>query len=811
MTQIDMPESMRAARQDLLDNIYVSNVKNNLRELTNPTENYRQRWIYELCQNAKDSISGDRTRQSVDVIVQADDSRVMFKHNGSPFTSKAMLGLLYKYSQGKENTESVGRFGTGFLTTHCLSKEVEVSGDLFMFPNDKETCGFCGTMYRDGETSAELLEGVKKMDASLRFTSETKDWTILTYKLKTDQNRESMIKGIRNFRENVIPTMLFCPEFSTITLEDHEETVKFIRVATECMSGEIYKTSFEIERGNTSKTRILIHTSTEEACQELSIRYKKDRSLRIAIAIEVDETGNVLEQNPITPSLFYAFPLVGAEALIMPILLNSPDFEPATERDCLLLNGDETRANDGVISDIGINRLILAKSVHLFRKIVSHLSANNQCLFRLLKGLKNIPSVHAHFDEKWFHDKVMIPYREVLREFEIVETASGRQKLFDPTGKPKILFLIAPDSAKQLILYDLFHQIYSPACLPLKEENAKWTENVWNECGKSDVRTLCRFVEEKKKLDCLELQPSSSFTKIQWINSLFEFIIEIDRSILTKFQIIPNMLKQFVVLDAIKLTDGKTLTEFSIQCLNDLGEDLRPTMMHNDITSITLPIKITLEDLALRIDHQIKNIVEKGQRENQRIETIIAKVHPLLSIVPDDDQLYPQKFLTKQKNIASFSLSLFPGAFNKVVNNDIPSNAWPSLHHWIVPKLITNVSSHKQLSSLPMSNPINWMNSFLTFVMNEVIEGYLDSSANAIIPNQKGIFCPKSQLFSDGIADVFKTQAFEKYGIRFAEILLHREITSLRISQVKDISDVIRKILKVFSGFKFSNLYSGYS
>ena len=49
-----------------------------------------------------------------------------FIHNGSPFTMGTLTALLYKFSEGKRNdSESTGRFGTGFLTTHSLSKIVK--------------------------------------------------------------------------------------------------------------------------------------------------------------------------------------------------------------------------------------------------------------------------------------------------------------------------------------------------------------------------------------------------------------------------------------------------------------------------------------------------------------------------------------------------------------------------------------------------------------------------------------------------------------------------------------------------------------
>ena len=105
--------------------MYVSNVGNRLREMQTPSDIDCQRWPWELMQNAKDSISGTN-RTSVEVILEISENCVIFQHDGCPFNGKTYLALLYKYSEGKaNNTESTGRFGTGFLTTHSLSKVVK--------------------------------------------------------------------------------------------------------------------------------------------------------------------------------------------------------------------------------------------------------------------------------------------------------------------------------------------------------------------------------------------------------------------------------------------------------------------------------------------------------------------------------------------------------------------------------------------------------------------------------------------------------------------------------------------------------------
>lgn len=68
---IEMPAGAQNAEKDLLSDMYLSNVKKRLRALNQPSENDRKRWVWELIQNAKDSISKDNNRSSVDIEIIA--------------------------------------------------------------------------------------------------------------------------------------------------------------------------------------------------------------------------------------------------------------------------------------------------------------------------------------------------------------------------------------------------------------------------------------------------------------------------------------------------------------------------------------------------------------------------------------------------------------------------------------------------------------------------------------------------------------------------------------------------------------------
>lgn len=278
--QISAPKSTEKALEKLLDKMYISNVSKRLRELNQPNDIDRKRWIWELLQNAKDTITNNPKRDSIKARILIDGDSVKFQHDGDPFTADARLGLLYKYSEDKENAESTGRFGTGFLTTHCLSKIVTIESN--MYGDENAIIGFSVTMYRDGFTEKELLEGLDKMRASELYNSEPYDWTTYTYHVNSESGRRAVQLGKENFKENIAQTLLFCKELSSVELIDNGERTSIERISDTPITNELHQTQFRIIAGDTKPViRTFIYYSTKELDEELSAKYKAERSIRL--------------------------------------------------------------------------------------------------------------------------------------------------------------------------------------------------------------------------------------------------------------------------------------------------------------------------------------------------------------------------------------------------------------------------------------------------------------------------------------------------------------------------------------------------
>lgn len=782
-TPIEAPESVNNAFNELLNKMYISNVRNRLRQLNEPTENDCKRWIWELIQNAKDSISQDPNRHTVDVKVIVRENEVVFKHNGSPFTAKAQLGLLYKYSEGKvNNSESTGRFGTGFLTTHTLSKIVSIEGDVYANDNN-ELCGFSATMYRDGLDEPELLEGVEKMRNSMIYTKELNHWTTYTYHLTTPQNKNALELGLKDFIQNIAQVMLFCKELNTVELDNNGEPTKIIRKESRELENGIFLSEFEI----TSLTRRFIHKYLVEHNDELSKRFRTNRNIRLMAAIEIDEEYNIVE-NVNAPSHFCVLPLVGSEKHIMPIYLNSPDFEPDSERESLILIGEDLFADKEVISEGGINRLILEKSIQLFDSLVSYISENKYSkLYLLAKGLKRLPDFEKGFNKEWFEREMILPYRDVLKKYPIVETENRNQKLFNDDNSPNV---IIPSGNKEIrqIIFKLTRDLF-PTKLPLEKYASSWASFAWKECGLFEIEDLCRYVAEQGN--------ASKLPSYDWVNNFLKFIESIDETLLKQYSLVPNSDGVLISLEEQDFSEGVGLSEFMLYTLLCLGLDLKPKLLNQNITAINLPLKIDSKVIAEKIDEQADLIIKD---EDLTVFQTVEKLLPLINIYPTDTEKYSSEFIVRQKNINRFVQSIFPTLeVSELPNNDIIEKAWNTTHKWLISKLIVSVAEYRNICSLPehISDKIQWLNDFITFVSKEIKEGKLDEVA--IIPNQNGNFCFKKDLsIDDNIPEILKSELAEDYGLVLKESLLHNEINSITISSKKDINTVIELINNIF-------------
>ena len=84
-----------------------------------------ERAIWELIQNARD------LSECAKIQLRLTKEKLTFTHNGSPFDYESFTSLIKQISSAqKEEKDTVGQFGTGFMTTHKFSRIIQISGSV---------------------------------------------------------------------------------------------------------------------------------------------------------------------------------------------------------------------------------------------------------------------------------------------------------------------------------------------------------------------------------------------------------------------------------------------------------------------------------------------------------------------------------------------------------------------------------------------------------------------------------------------------------------------------------------------------------
>lgn len=789
MKKIEPPSVTKDATEKLLRKMYISNVAKRLRQLNQPSDIDRKRWIWELIQNAKDTIVGDPLRKDINVRIEIAGDIVRFKHDGNPFTADARFGLLYKYSEDKENQESTGRFGTGFLTTHCLSKVVTIESNMYLDDSHANLCGFRVTMYRDGQIEKELLDGLNKMQQSEEYYEDTFKWTTFTYHVSTDSGRRAIKLGIENFYENIAQTMLFCKELASIELNDNGKITSIIRKQITEVAPNVMSAEFEINCEHTVIRRFL-YSSFCEYNKELSDRYRTDRKIRINAAIEVDDNKCIVSHSGYT-SHYCVLPLVGIEnQLDEPLILNSPDFEPDEERQSLLLAGQKWDEEHNNISEVGINQIIYSKVFRLYENLVCYLSSNKfGKLYLLANGLKKAKN-HEKLDPQWYSNNVIKNYRDVLLRYSIAEPYK--------TGEYKKLsdcIIVKEDKLEnERDLFTLLSTLYPNKIV---KGNHEWSQYVWKDgLDTWNTEDLCKDIDRKKNWREIILE---GITLPDWYNKFLAHVFTYDERYLKEYALLPNMNGDFLKKDAENFKQGEKVTPFVINLLFLLGKDVKPNLLHNEITALTLDAKYNSQSYSADINKLAKAFIDSAYSQNK-----LQNVLPLLSVLPTDAEKYKPEFISQRKDFFNIAKSLFSlSEANPIEDNSLLEGAWYELDTWLVTYILQSLNDLGNLNQLPEGLDAKWLNNSLKSLKVDV------HSLNKyeVLPNQEGKFCAQNKLYEDdGVPDTLKAEEFDSISLTYKDILLHKDIEAshFAINQKKDIASFATELKNRFDSVSIS-------
>lgn len=765
------PIGVNEDERELLIDYYIQKVSGRLRRLKNPDFNDKKRWIWELLQNAKDSIAKS-DRLAVDVEVEIHDDIVRFRHNGEAFSPKAMNSLIWQKSGDKRGVDgSSGRFGTGFLTTHTLSETVSIQSNLK--DANGRVFGVEFTLHRDGDTDDELREGIEETLKSRKYAPDQPNvWTEFTYALKTEVNKDCARAGLKSLEENIFLNLAFTPEINSIKIIKDGQVRCIKRKGNYPLTKKISRLDFSNSLNGVEVEIVSIATVSLHANSKmLSDKFKKDRTVSLSAAIGIDTSAKrVIGLSEHNPPLFCVFPLIGSEEFSFPVVLNSIDFEPEPERAHLLLDGDIYGENH-VITVSGINKVLINHGILLYHHLLNYFSNEEyKGLHHLAIGGSQMPRQLKDFDEKWYKDTIQHKIREVILSLPIVETADGMRRINDENGS--IYFPTSEDNVLQDVIWDMAFDIM-PNSLPLKDICFAWANLAWEEdCQLLSLDVLLAKVAEFERISAL---PETIVDKVIWIDGLLAIAKENLPNELEKIAIIPTIDGEFRTSNYEDLSLADKLPKEAIDMLLLFDVDWRTILLMDGLPNAPVLAKKTEQQFVADLNAAIKFGMQ-GKKDN-----LLKAVLTLISYLPipsdGDNGLSLSRKKIYERCVQIYG-DLVPMAIDvNYAHQDFYDQADFFLSQQFVivieelniPKELSMIEDEEQAeitskAEVAPDTPfellrwllsanlgvekneqfvLNWLNDFYTF---------MDERSYPIgecVPNQLGFFCPLESLMGD--------------------------------------------------------------
>ena len=410
--------------QVLTDNTAQS-VLNHLNVMESNRAHVRTRWVWELLQNARDASAHSDSKLVASV--EQSEHEVVFRHNGGSFKREEIIHLIYHGSTKVESEDAIGQYGSGFLTTHLLSPEIEVSGQL----EDGRNFGF--RLKRELGSVSELSDSMQNAAGafikSLSSAPNTHSFTTeFRYPLRGDA-LEVVSEGIATLKQCAPYVVVFNQEFSGISIESSLGTVEFKVIGrAQLEQNELERvTVSEIKNGNQTAHQYLVS--------------KGNRST-VAIPIEFEDDNLACLPLGHAPRLFLGFPLVGTESFSFPAVINSFQFTPTPNRDGVFLWQAPDAANQE-------NQAVLEEACELLAGML-HFAASSG--WNNAYYLAEIPDLQP---QSWLNEDEL---RACLKE-RLIERIRQTPAILNESGeamRPKESELPLADTAEGVVdLWDL--------------------------------------------------------------------------------------------------------------------------------------------------------------------------------------------------------------------------------------------------------------------------------------------------------------------------------------------------------------------
>lgn len=476
-----------------------------------------KRWIWELLQNARD-VSTDANNHLI-AEVKYSGEELVFSHNGRGFTVDEIAHLIFYGSTKIEDERAIGQYGSGFLTTHLLSWEIDVSGQL------ENGNWFNFRLARKPESVKALQESMDH--AWEAFKSSVKEsrpeslpysfTTQFVYPIREQEAEQAVEAGIETLKQCAPYVVISNPQFSRINID---------------FPGE--KVCFEAKRPESDPSSVQQITVTEDTNGNLKDKQyllaKGDMETSVTVPLESRDGGLVCQSVEKIPRLFLGFPLVGTEAFSFPAVINSFNFTPTESRNGVYLGKNDDPENN-------TNQAVVEEACTLLGRLLQHAAS---AAWHHTHQWIEVPMIQGNdwVEAEWLKKCVRNKLMATIYETPVVLNGTGNAILM----REAILPVAESDEGVEA-LWDLL-EVWKeyPEKLPRRVEATGWCETIKNwtnilgdemlafQAGIDGNQLASQMVEKTKNSDgwghLTNLQGllRADVSSVEWLNQLYGFL-----------------------------------------------------------------------------------------------------------------------------------------------------------------------------------------------------------------------------------------------------------------------------------------------
>lgn len=743
-------------------------------------DNGAKRWIWELCQNAKD-VCNDTGKVKICVDFDESNKCVVFKHNGKAFSMTNVMSLINQSSSKDRNEGServTGKFGTGFITTHLLSEIVNISGIL------ETESGYYShfhiTLDRTGHDKNEIVAALEKSVEQLQECrpllgneiSKDEYNTIFEYELDDDGIKVAQ-QGIENLRVSAPFVLSMLSDIEEIKLQ---------------YTGEVYKYSRPIRCGLDNSSVHEIEYKSNTGTNYIYVLNVKEENTTISIALEHNESGMYIMPFASQQSkLFCDFPLIGTEDFPFPVLVCAGDFNPTEPRDGIFLT---CMSKAKIDNEIEQNREILERACKLYKKLLEYVSKKEW------NGIYNITRINSYgkkewYDEEWLDGIIDNCKNTILHTPIILTSSNSTMELQDCFDVEKVFIIGESSEEMREKIWDLLNAIL-PEKIPCREDIHNWYKSLWNSCNRYTFKSLTKQIQDYG--NSMQLQKAMKTGDWHsWLSRYYN-LIEENRSLQAyvsseHISIIPNQNGVFCSVKSLYM-DKDILEEYK-DILKILGNDCRDWLLDSKFRNREwFQFEECGNDQILKL---IEDMLDEAERE-QRNEIMFRMAYMFTN---------NNSVLSVQKQICLYANSVLK-TDNQLIEVPVVSEKMlkDALKYTITcaADRISEcgcIEEFARYMGIELNEAVRFLAEFVEFIIKEGYDNLVNKSTKPILPNQNGFFMIKEDIFLDNEMDETLKELAVMAGYNIKADLLMREIyLELPESRWKSDMDVSQTIVQ---------------